>query len=144
LNDHLFLKQRLKQQGFLMVDVMSALIIIAVVLMSVSGMFILAVKTNTSANHYTAAANLAAQQMEKLKPLFQFPTTTYQIADYPVTDSIALSGLKYEIVTEAKLIDVDKKIVQVTVTVLWVENGHSRSLKFVTYCLRTISIYPVT
>ena len=135
-------KQCRQQQGFLMIGVVLAIVIISVGMMAVGDMFIKSIKLNTYAKHYTIATSLAERQMEQLKQAIQYPAATYRIIDYPVTTTAVASDPAYVIVTEAKLTDTGQKIVQVTVRVSWTENGNNCSIDFVTYCLRDISIYP--
>lgn len=57
----------LKQKGFLLVEVVVAMLILAVGILSVSGMLLQSVKANANAAEESAAVRLAQQRMERLR-----------------------------------------------------------------------------
>lgn len=75
-----------QQQGFLMIEVSVAIVIISVALFAIAGMFIQSTMAGKQAADYTVATNLAQQAMEYLKNGQTPPYTT-----------TTLNGVTYDI-----------------------------------------------
>lgn len=61
--------RRTRDEGFTLVEVLVAIILVAVMSLGVAQMFVLAVRTNLAARHQTSTTILAAQKMEQLRSL---------------------------------------------------------------------------
>lgn len=58
-----------RDDGFTLVEVLVAIILLAIMALGVAQMFVLAVRTNQAARHQTSTTILAAQKMEQLRGL---------------------------------------------------------------------------
>jgi prepilin-type N-terminal cleavage/methylation domain-containing protein len=58
-----------RDDGFTLVEVMVAIVLVAVMALGVAQMFVLAVRTNQAARHQTSTTILAAEKMEQLRSL---------------------------------------------------------------------------
>lgn len=111
------------EQGFLMIDVLLAVVIVSVALLGVSGMFIQSTRATQSAADYTQVANLAQMQMEWLKAAQLNPKDdTYAFkkgknipANIPWQGDEVAVPASYTILTTPK--DIATDLVEVTVTV---------------------------
>ena len=122
---------RQQEKGFLMIEVVIAIVIISIALVAAGGMFIQATRANTSASQYTAATALAQEQLERLK---QQPSTYWKGLTVPRDislesggiSSVTLNSVAYTITTNAKTCPEDAtNLVQVEVTVSWNSNANS-------------------
>ena len=117
------------QQGFLMVEVLIAIVIISIALVAAAGMFIQSTKNNTAADEYTVAVSLAQKQMELLKSKM----TTNDWANLASTSlswqgeeshPVVLNNKTYTIATVAENCPEDSvNLVQVRVTVSWLDKS---------------------
>ncbi len=116
-----------QQKGFLMIEVMIAIIIISVALIAVTGMFIQSTRANSSGLEISTATALAQKQMEMLKswsaanwtaltPLPQ--VIAWQDAAEPAMP-LTRNNIAYTVVTTAAASAQDANLVQVTVSVTW-------------------------
>lgn len=64
---HDTIQDRRNEQGFTLIEALIAIVILIFGIAAVSNLLIVAGTTNTAANHSTAAAQVASQQMEALK-----------------------------------------------------------------------------
>lgn len=115
------------QQGFLMIDALIAIVIITVALVAIIGMFIQSTKATQCSAEYTIASNLAQQQMEHLKE-------TGVMISTPIPDITINAPPKFTLKsTVAQCPENPTKLVQVTVTVSWVDQKSSYALPFTTF-----------
>lgn len=123
------MKYIIKQNGFLMVEVLIAVVIITVALVSVAGMYIQSTKAGIQATDYTMAASLAQDRMERLK------------AGQTITNNevVSIGGVGYTITFQntPTALDADKLFL-IQVTVQWVERGQSQNIVITTYLARNI------
>ncbi|MPM29714.1 hypothetical protein SDC9_76254 [bioreactor metagenome] len=127
-----------RQNGFLMLEVMLAVLIVSVALVAVLGMFINSTKANADAAENTVAATLAQKQLEMLKtkdhnywanfaPNAQTSISWLDI-DKPVPQGYAVNTVAMPCPENASL-------VQVTVTVTWnaPNSPAARNVKITTF-----------
>lgn len=123
-----------EQSGFLLVEVLVAIAIIAVALAAILGLYIQNANTTSNSGHYTVAANLAQKQMELLKSKqSSFWATLTLPASIPWQDTgINPSELlpSYSVTTTAKACpeDTTNSLVQVEVMITWPEANGKRSI----------------
>jgi len=119
------------EKGFMLAEVVLAILIISVALVAIIGMLTQAIQANFMAIHYTEAANLAQKQLELLKI---HPPQYWAGFTLPIVwqDQTQLPPPRYTLITNAFLSTIDEHLVQVTVTVSWQERGTTCWLQFVT------------
>lgn len=115
------------QQGFLMIDALIAIVVITIALVAIIGMFIQSTKATQCSAEYTIASNLAQQQMERLKEsgvtlLTPIPDTTNDVSPKFTLKSA---------VTQCP--ENPTKLLQVTVTVSWIDQKTSYNVPFTTF-----------
>lgn len=124
---------RLKtNKGFILAEVMLAMLIISVALVAISGMFTQAIQADLMAKDYTVAANLAQKQLELLKnrpPEYWAGLPLPAII--PWSDGAQLPSSRYTLLTKAVATAHDS-LVEVRVTVSWLERGIECKMQFVT------------
>ena len=117
---------RQKEKGFLLIEVVIAMVIISIALVASGGMFIQATRANSEAEQYTAATTLAQEQLERLKQ----KDYTYWASLSPgttigwqgtgsVPNPVLLNNLYYTVTTMTETADDPAHLVQVKVTVSW-------------------------
>ena len=124
---------RLKtNKGFILAEVMLAMVIISVALVAISGMFTQAIQADIRAKNYTVAANLAQKQLEllKIKPPEYWAGRALP-AVIPWCDQAQLPSSRYTLTTNAVATGYEG-LVEVRVTVSWLERGIDNKLQFVT------------
>lgn len=120
-------------KGFMLVDVLVAILLLSITLVPILGMFIQAIKVDTMAKNYTVAANLAQKQLELLKT--HSPDYWNGLAlpcMIPWQDTTQLPSPRYQLTTHGISV-ADEPLVQITVIVLWQEGGKNCNLQFVTF-----------
>lgn len=127
-----------RQNGFLMVEVVLAVLIISVALVAALGMFITSTQANADAAEYTVATTLAQKQLELLKTKdaqnywAKLELTAPAKIDWQDTEVAyppLLNGVNYQVDTTASLSPENQNLVQVTVTVTWDKpNGRPNSI----------------
>ncbi|KYZ77073.1 hypothetical protein AXX12_02755 [Anaerosporomusa subterranea] len=127
--------RRTGQNGFILVEVLVAIIIISVALTAVAAMFVPATAAYSSAADYTVAANLAQKQLELLKTQ---PSTFWNGAlprtlSWQGTETlpINLNGIDYQITTQVLAIPTSNSLVEVQVTVNWSKGTKVQSMQMV-------------
>lgn len=137
------------QKGFLLMDVVLAVLIITIALVSIVGMYTQSVRANSRANQYTIAANLAQQRLEEVKRDIEERRNSirnWNEAEYPVNFTAVTSELPNgKVETTASLhSDPSAKIIILTVTVKWSDKAGSNDVAMSTYALRntTFSTFP--
>lgn len=126
------------QQGFLYMDTLIAMFIVTVSLTAITGIFAYATKLNASAAHYTAATNMARQQMELLKLWnesdWRDPNLPASIPWQGDPDGLIVNNTTFDVSTIINQInDTDPSLVQVTVIVSWKEVSSTRNVQLTTY-----------
>lgn len=137
--------KRIAQRGFILVEVLVAVIIISVALTAVAAMFVPATAAYSNAADYTVAANLAQKQLELLK--------TWQSSDWAAAlllgkaewqgdepepkMPIHLNGVDYSIDTKVSLANVSNSLVEVKVIVSWSRGGKALNTQFVAFYSKT-------
>ncbi|MEN6413518.1 MAG: prepilin-type N-terminal cleavage/methylation domain-containing protein [Veillonellales bacterium] len=117
------------QQGFLMLEVVIATVIISLALVAAAGMFIQSTKANSSAADYTVAANLAQKQLELLKNKdVSYWTIHASEPNIPWQDTgetlpLTINQIRYNITTQSTVSPENSYLVQVVVTVSWTDPG---------------------
>lgn len=121
------------QTGFMLVEVLLAIVIISVALVAISSMFSKAIQADAVAKDYTAVANLAQKQLELLK--IQPPEYWNGLA-LPCTivwqDTASPLLPQYILTTYANSYAANHHLVQVTVTASWQQRNINCNLEFVT------------
>lgn len=116
-----------RQNGFLMIEALIAVVIISVALVAIGSMFIQSTRANTSSVEITTATALAQKQMELLKglPVSYWNALTPLPQPLPWQDSanpsmpITLNNVAFTVNTVAAASATDANMVQVSVTVSW-------------------------
>lgn len=117
-----------RQNGFLMIEVVLAVLIISVALVAALGMFITSTHANADAADYMVATTLAQKQLELLKikdaqnywsKLELTAPTKIAWQDTSVAYPPVLNGVNYQVDTTASFSPENQNLVQVTVTVTW-------------------------
>ena len=146
-----FILKTNNQKGFLLLDVVLAMLIITIALVAVAGMYSKSLQASSKASNYTIATNIAQQRMEEIKN--DIGDRRYSIRDwsrvtYPVTIIITNTEIPNSTIeTMASLYtpsDLACKIIVITVTIHWNDNIGSNSITMTTYGLRntTFSTFP--
>lgn len=127
-----------RQQGFALVEVLIAIVIISIGMVAVAGVFIPATANYSNAADYTAAVNLAQKQLELLKTWkpdnwkAAGATIVWQDDDDPMP--INLNGIDYMVETKkVSPSSVSNSLVEVNVTVSWSRGGKGQSIQLVAY-----------
>ena len=114
-----------KEKGFLLIEVVIAMVIISIALVSATGMFIQATKANSEAEQYTTATTLAQEQLERLKQWKHSDWASLSAGDIPrqgtgtVANPVTVNNIAYTITTITETADDPARLVQVKVTVSW-------------------------
>jgi len=125
------------QQGFLMIEVVVAIVIISMALLVIAGLFIQATSATRNSDNYTVAANLAQKQLELLKSNWsqaywkELPKDIeWQDTTFDPTKDLSPA---VTVVTSAKQSTEHTNLVEVTVTASWSEQGKPYSVRFTTF-----------
>ncbi|SMD06419.1 type IV pilus modification PilV family protein [Sporomusa malonica] len=131
------------QKGFLMVDILVAIVIISVAIVAIGGLFIQVNKSATTSADYTFAANLAQRQFELLKKKY----TANEWAGLDLSKDIPWQGdekdrtnsaVTFNVTTHASeytpkdSTDVAENLIELTVTVSWTKQNKSHIIPFTT------------
>ncbi|MBP2635081.1 MAG: hypothetical protein H6Q72_988 [Firmicutes bacterium] len=127
-----------RQQGYLYMDAVSAIFILSIALLAISGMFVYATKLSSSANHYTAATNMARQQMELLKRWtasdWSDPSLPASIPWQGDPDKLTVNKMTFEVETIINQpSNIDPSLLQITVIVSWKEPNGTKNVQLTTY-----------
>ena len=129
-----------KQKGFLMVEVLLAILIISIALTAATSMFIQSTKSSVSGNEITNATALAQKQIELLKTQpasywnnLAAPPQTIAWQDSAQTMPVTKNNISYTVTTTTANTALDSNLVQVTVAVSWA----GQSISMVTFFSKT-------
>lgn len=128
--------RRAGQRGFLIIEVLVAVIITGLALAALTGLFIRSAMLTTDAAAYTTAANLAQKQLELLKTqdrLFwaeNAANTNIPWLDATTAHPVTLNNQAYFISTAARPAQENSKLSRVTVTVRWSEHSVEQTLLY--------------
>jgi len=122
-----------KQNGFLMVEVLLAILVISIALTAAAPLFIQATKASVEGSEITNATALAQKQIELLKtqPVtfwsgLAAPPQSIAWQDSSETMPLTKNNVQYTVATTTANTALDSNLVQVTVVVSW--NGKSISM----------------
>jgi len=128
-----YIKQLTAARGYILADIVIAMLISSIALVAISAMFTKAIQVDALGNHYTIATNLAQKQLELLKT---HPATYWADLSLPCSiawqDDIQLPPTQYTVTTNAALSLSNVHLVEVAVNVCWLEVGSEYKLEFVT------------
>lgn len=135
-----FLRQQCKCEGFTLIEVMIALVILAVGLLALATMQIVSVRTNAFSSEMTYATMLAQQQLETLKNL--------NFTDADLTDTTSSSphqlapiiekGASYSVSWDVEDTTADMKTIDLTVQWQSLRAGTAAEQAAVTTSMQTI------
>ena len=131
----LFRNKKTNEKGFLLAEIVIALLILSVSLLAIISLFTQVSKSNTLARDYTQGTNLARKQLELLKthpPEYWESITSSSFLPWQDNEEEPLG--RYSITTQAVPI-ANESLVQVTVTATWQEKG-------LEYRVRLLTFYP--
>lgn len=119
----------LGEKGFLLLEVVIAIVIITVTLTAVTGMFIQATRMNSMAKHLTTATALAQQSLELEKKNasesgYDQDGFSHYWQSYAGSSSvISLNNTSYTVLSEPQPADDMLRTIQVKITVSWFSYG---------------------
>jgi type IV pilus assembly protein PilV len=116
--------QKMNQKGFTLMEVLIALVILAVGLLGVTGMQITAIRGNHFSGNLTQATVLAQNKLEELKhlPYYDSKLSSGQ-PPQQITDSGVVYTVRYDVTA------LGNTMKNITATVKWVDRGdHSATL----------------
>lgn len=132
---HVILYKFKNPRGFMLVDVLLAMVILSLSIVGIFTMFLQAVQVDTVGKDYMIATNLAQKQLELLKT---YPPEYWDNlalpASLPWQDTNEPLLPKYQITTDATSSN-DNNLVQVIVTTAWQEKNQQ-------YNFQVITLYP--
>lgn len=119
-------------------DAVIAIFILSAALLTISGMFVSATKLSSSANHYTAATNMARQQMELLKRWtandWNDPSLPASIPWQGDPDKLTVNKTTFEVKTIINQpSSIDPNLLEITVIVSWKELNDTKNVQLTTY-----------
>lgn len=121
-------------KGFILVEVVAAILIMSMSLLAIAGMFIQAIQATAISYDYLIATNLAQKQLELLKT---YPSAYWSDLTLPCSipwcDQTELPLPRYVLTTTAAQVTDSNHLVQVTVTAQWQERGKEYHFQFVTF-----------
>ena len=120
------------QAGFILVEILFAIIIISVAVMAAAAMFIPATQAYSGAADMTAAAALAQKQVELLKaqPPSFWRESLPETVPWQGTETmpLRLNGVEYRIITRLQA-PAGNSLIETQVTVDWRKGGSDHSLQ---------------
>ncbi len=129
----LFRNKKTNEKGFLLAEIVIALLILSVSLLAIISLFTQASKSNALARDYTQGTNLARKQLELLKthsPEYWASITSSSFLPWQDEEEEPLG--RYSITTKA-LPMANESLVQVTVTATWQERGLEYRVQLLTF-----------
>ncbi|GBG54881.1 hypothetical protein SPFL3102_01250 [Sporomusaceae bacterium FL31] len=126
-----------QKNGFMMIGVLIATMIIGLAFVAYLNLSILGTKATNIAADYTVAANLAQKQLELLKTQDKNFWVTHIIdsnipwQDTAQTNPVNINNTDYLITTSSEVSEEDNQLAKVTVTVQWHEQENDHLLQFI-------------
>lgn len=127
------------QAGFVMAEVILAVMIIATTLVATAGMFIQSTWSNKNAAEYTVAANLAQKQIELLKlksyNYWSNQSMPAELAWQDTTEAlpVTVKGVHYYVTTTAATSMEDSNLTEVVVVVYWTRQGQACDVRMTAF-----------
>lgn len=127
-----------KQQGFILLEILIAVIIISIGLVSITAVFIPTTANHTAGADYTVATNLAQKQIELLKCLKPADWNNALLLgnlDWQGEEAnpISVNNIKYTVETVVIPASSSNFLVETIITVSWLRNSRLESMKFVSF-----------
>lgn len=116
-----WLIKRGENEGFTLVEVLIAIVVLSVALLALAGLQIVSIRSNSFGNHMTEAVTLAKDVMEEMKD------TQWEQIQGSIDDPQGDSGIVYHRVCSVTTSD-EIKTVTVRVTWTWNEDNHQVAL----------------
>jgi prepilin-type N-terminal cleavage/methylation domain-containing protein len=116
-----WLIKRGENEGFTLVEVLIAIVVLSVALLALAGLQIVSIRSNSFGNHMTEAVTLAKDVMEEMKD------TQWEQIQGSTDDPQGASGIVYHRVCSVTESD-EIKTVTVRVTWTWNEENHQVAL----------------
>ncbi|WP_371371397.1 hypothetical protein [Sporomusa aerivorans] len=119
------------RNGFIMAEVVLAVMITGIALLTIAGIFAQATLGNKNAAEYTAATNLAQKQLELLKrkppSYWEDPSLPARLEwqDASETLPVNIKGVAYYVTTTASTSVEDSNLIETVVVVTW---SHSEKI----------------
>ncbi|MEC9488786.1 MAG: type II secretion system protein [Halanaerobium sp.] len=120
-------RKKLKQQGFTLIEVIVALVLIALIFTAFAQVFGIVINANYKSKMMNNAINLAQSELEKFKQDdFNLGTVTTGVKE-------GIAGTSFEKLVEIEEDYQDKlNVNKVTVTIYWQEKGEEKSFSLST------------
>lgn len=120
------MKYFLKSNGFTLIEVMIALIILAISLLALAGLMATTTKNNSTGGRITEAATLAQDKLEELRAL---PWDSIPVNVINSDSPESRPGVQYERSWVASLNGINSDLKEIQITIRWTDTT-SHSLRF--------------
>lgn len=125
-------RQLVTDKGFILADVLVAMMLISIAIIPICWLFLQAIQTDQIARNHTTATNLAQKQLELLKThSTEYWRNLPLSCSIPWQDKNQLPPSTY-VITTTGMTSGEDPLVHVIVTVAWQEGYKERNLRFVT------------
>lgn len=124
-----------KQHGFLMIEILVAVVIITIALVVVAGMFMQATQATSHSADYTAATAIAQDYLEQIK-------AGILTAPFATSYTETLNHINYTVAVRETVSVHDARLYQETVTVTWIQRGQSVSMSLTTFIVKNLPQFP--
>lgn len=120
------MKNYLKSNGFTLIEVLIALVILAISLLALAGLMTTTTKNNSTGGRITEAATLAQDKLEELRAL---PWDSIPVDEADSDTPESRPGVQYERSWVANLNNLNSDIKEIQITISWTDVT-SHSLRF--------------